>query len=91
MIVAFQWEPGAYSQEAIAGYFGPVETLPCESFETVFSMVASARSEAGLIPIENSLAGSSFHDFHHLIFHPLLQVVRTGLDYLAINPSADLT
>lgn len=63
MIVAFQGEPGAYSQEAIAGYFGPVETLPCESFEAVFAAVTSVRSHAGMIPIENSLAGSIHQNY----------------------------
>ena len=63
MIVAFQGEPGAYSQEAIAGYFGPVDTLPCESFEAVFTAVTSARSNAGMIPIENSLAGSIHQNY----------------------------
>jgi prephenate dehydratase len=63
MIVAFQGEPGAFSQEAIAGFFGPVETLPCESFEAVFAAVTSTQSNAGMIPIENSLAGSIHQNY----------------------------
>ena len=71
MIVAFQGEPGAYSQEAIAGYFGPVETLPCQSFEAVFAAVTSQASDAGLIPIENSLAGSIHQNYDLLLRHAL--------------------
>jgi prephenate dehydratase len=71
MLVAFQGEPGAYSQEAIAGYFGPVETLPCESFEAVFAAVTSRAGDAGLIPIENSLAGSIHQNYDLLLRHEL--------------------
>jgi prephenate dehydratase len=71
MIVAFQGEPGAYSQEAIAGFYGPVETLPCESFEAVFEAVTSGRSDSALIPIENSLAGSIHQNYDLLLRHEL--------------------
>ena len=58
MRVAFQGEPGAYSEEAGYGYFDAPEMIPQESFESVFAVIASGKCESGLIPIENSLAGS---------------------------------
>ena len=39
MKVAFQGEPGAYSEQAVFNYFGNVETKPCESFDVVFDSV----------------------------------------------------
>lgn len=71
MKVAFQGEPGAYSEEAIFGYLGTVETQPCETFEDVFVAVTSGESELGLIPIENSLAGSIHQNYDLLLRHNL--------------------
>ena len=53
MKVAFQGEPGAYSEQAVFNYFGEVETVPCESFDVMFDAVVSGRSDAALAPIEN--------------------------------------
>jgi prephenate dehydratase len=71
MTVAFQGEPGAYSEQAVFGYFGQVETWPCESFDQVFSEVGSGHCEFGLIPIENSLAGSIHQNYDLLLRHNL--------------------
>ena len=71
MKIAFQGEPGAYSEQAIFGYFGDVETQPCESFDTVFESVVSGACEFGLIPIENSLAGSIHQNYDLLLRHDL--------------------
>src|SRR5512137_562586 len=71
MRVAFQGEPGAYSEQAAYGYFGQVETLPCESFDAVFTAVTSGAAESGLIPIENSLAGSIHQNYDLLLRHDL--------------------
>lgn len=57
--VAFQGEPGAYSQQAALDYFGPgTATLPREKLEDVFDAVKSGEAEYGVVPVENSLEGS---------------------------------
>jgi prephenate dehydratase len=71
MSIAFQGEPGAYSEQAVFNYFGDVETKPCESFDVVFDSVVSGASAAGLIPIENSLAGSIHQNYDLLLRHDL--------------------
>src|SRR5215212_7044272 len=71
MKIAFQGEPGAYSEQAVFNYFGNVETKPCESFDRVFDSVVSNECEFGLIPIENSLAGSIHQNYDLLLRHDL--------------------
>jgi prephenate dehydratase len=72
MKVAFQGEPGAYSEQAVFNYYGAeVETLPCESFDAVFESIVSGESDSTLIPIENSLAGSIHQNYDLLLRHDL--------------------
>lgn len=71
MKVAFQGEPGAYSEQAVFDYFGNMETLPCESFDAVFDSVVANKSDMALIPIENSLAGSIHQNYDLLLRHNL--------------------
>src|SRR5512146_2003871 len=71
MKVAFQGEPGAYGEQAVFNYFGDVETQPCESFDAVFEAVVSGAADLGLIPIENSLAGSIHQNYDLLLRHDL--------------------
>ncbi len=57
--VAFQGELGAFSEDAVRTWFGPeVEPLPCREFREVGEAVRSGRVSAGLLPVENTLAGS---------------------------------
>jgi prephenate dehydratase len=71
MKVAFQGEPGAYSEQAAFEYLDQAETQPCESFEAVFEAVRSGQCELALIPIENSLAGSIHQNYDLLLEHEL--------------------
>lgn len=67
-IVAFQGENGAYSQEAIYQVFGPeVETLPCRTFKAVFEAVESGKAKYGMLPVENSTAGSIYEAYDLLL------------------------
>jgi len=71
MKVAFQGEPGAYSEQAIFNFYGNIETLPCESFDVMFDSVVSGESDLALAPIENSLAGSIHQNYDLLLRHDL--------------------
>ena len=72
MRVAFQGEVGAYSEAAALAHFGPgAETVPHESFEAVFAAVEAGACELGLVPIENSVAGSIHRNYDLLIQHSL--------------------
>lgn len=71
MKVAFQGELGAYSEEAGYGYFDAPEMVAQESFDDVFVAVTSGACHSGLIPIENSLAGSIYQNYDLLTRHDL--------------------
>jgi chorismate mutase/prephenate dehydratase len=59
MVVAFQGERGAYSEEAAFQFFGSsVQVKPCESVDDVFIAVDKEETQFGIVPIENSLEGS---------------------------------
>lgn len=57
--VAFQGERGAYGDEAVVRYFGATaQPIPRPTFASVFQAVTSGEVDSGLVPIENSQAGS---------------------------------
>ncbi|MEW5940601.1 MAG: prephenate dehydratase [Chloroflexota bacterium] len=71
MKVAYQGKDGAYSQQAVFEYFGAAEAVSCPSFEAVFDAVVSGECENGMIPIENSVAGSIHQNYDLLLRHNL--------------------
>jgi prephenate dehydratase len=57
--VAFQGEPGAYSDEAAHTWFGEgVEGVACREFRDVTRAVVNGRADFAVLPVENTLAGS---------------------------------
>lgn len=56
--IAFQGEPGAFSQIAARKLLGDaVHTVACPTFESLFSAIGDARADLILAPLENTLAG----------------------------------
>jgi prephenate dehydratase len=59
MRVAFQGEPGAFSEAAAVQLLGSgVRTVPRTTFEATFRAIAENDADALLVPVENTLAGS---------------------------------
>lgn len=75
--VAFQGEPGAFSEIAVHRYFESRETtaVPCRRFRDVFDGVLAGKAEFGVIPIENSLAGSIHENYDLLLQYPDIEIV----------------
>lgn len=70
--VAFQGERGAYSEQAVLSYFGlSVDPLPCRSMGDVFEAVEKGSAGAGMVPVENSFAGSINETYDLLLSHDL--------------------
>jgi prephenate dehydratase len=70
--VGYQGEPGAYSEEACLALFGQsIEAMPCDSFDHVFDGVESTQFHYGVVPVENSLAGSIHRNYDLLLQHDL--------------------
>ncbi len=65
--VGFQGERGAFSDEAVRIYFGKqAEPHPFRTFADVFRAVAAGEVDYGLVPVENSQAGS-INDVYDLL------------------------
>ena len=58
MKIAYQGEPGAYSEAAALRFSPNATTVPCESFDEVFAAVEGGKTTHGILPIENSIGGS---------------------------------
>lgn len=71
MRIAYQGEPGAYSEAAALRYSDHADLLPCESFEQVFTAVASGKATDGILPVENSIGGSIHRNYDLLLEHDL--------------------
>jgi prephenate dehydratase len=57
--VAFQGEPGAYSQAAAISFFKePIDAIPYPTFYEALDSTESKRSDYTILPVENSLEGS---------------------------------
>ncbi|MFA6936945.1 MAG: 3-deoxy-7-phosphoheptulonate synthase [Treponema sp.] len=64
-VCAYSGKKGAYAEQAIARYFDEkdVSPLALESFSEIFQAVVDGKADYGMVPIENSLAGSVFENY----------------------------
>lgn len=78
--VAFQGEPGAFSQEAVHQLFGKnTPVLACNNFESVFLALDGGKVDAAVVPIENTLAGSVHENYDHLLRFDVRIVAETNV------------
>ena len=70
--VSFQGERGAFSEIAALEYFGDIaEPVPQPWFDDAFDAVEHGHCDYGMLPIENSLAGSIHVNYDLLLKHNL--------------------
>jgi prephenate dehydratase len=67
MRIAYQGEPGAFSEAAARQVNADAELVPCRSFEDVFDSVNAGPAVYGVLPIENSIGGSIHRNFDLLL------------------------
>lgn len=92
--VAFQGELGAFSEEAVRTWFGPsVEPLPCREFRQVGEAVRLGSVAGGLLPVENSLAGTVQAAYDVLLDPELVvvgEVIRPIRHFLLGTPGSSI-
>ena len=71
MRIAYQGEPGAYSEAAALRFTDHADLLACESFEQVFEAVDQSKATHGILPVENSIGGSIHRNYDLLLEHDL--------------------
>jgi prephenate dehydratase len=80
MRVAFQGEPGAFSEAAAIQLLGPeITTIPRATFDAVFRAISENAADALLVPVENSLAGSVVRVYDLMLENALTITAETIL------------
>jgi len=93
MKIAYQGEPGAFSEAAARRVDHDAQLIPCRSFEEVFSAVDAGPATHGVLPIENSIGGSIHRNYDLLLEHELPIVAEVELPvvhHLLALPGATL-
>ena len=68
LTVAFQGEPGAFSEEAAVRFFGTdAVLLPCPTLREAFTAVVTGVAERAVVPVENSHTGSIMEAYDLLL------------------------
>src|SRR5205809_1429260 len=93
MRIAYQGEPGAFSEAAARRIDAEAQLVPCRNFEEVFESVDAGPSAYGVLPIENSIGGSIHRNYDLLLAHELpifAEVELPVVHHLLALPGATL-
>ena len=92
MSIAYQGEPGAYSEAAALKFSPHADVLPCDRFEAVFDAVERRRATHGILPVENSVGGSIHRNFDLLAEYdlPIVGEVELLVDHCLIVPTTSI-
>src|SRR5262245_8103014 len=93
MKIAYQGEPGAFSEAAARRLEADAQLVPCRSFEEVFASVDAGPATHGVLPIENSIGGNIHRNYDLLLSHELPIVAEVELavvHHLLALPGATL-
>ncbi len=93
--VAFSGESGAFAEQALLRAFGEeAPRLAVDSFPAVFDAVLEDKARYGIVPVENSLAGSVHENYDLFIRYPDIGIVGELklriVHCLIAHPDADL-
>jgi prephenate dehydratase len=79
MKIAYQGEPGAFSEAAARRVDHEAQLVPCRTFEEVFEAVDAGSATHGCLPFENSIGGSIHRNYDLLLAHDLPIVAEVEL------------
>ena len=88
--VAYQGEPGAYSERAVLALFPDADPMPCDTIRLAFSRVTSGEADFGVVPVENSQAGSVNETYELLLRSTLVTItgeVVIRVDHALLAPA----
>lgn len=92
--VGYQGEPGAYSEDAARRFFGDCEAEPLPTVRAVFERVEIGADDYGVVPLENSQAGSINETYDLLLRHgpEIVGEVIVRVDHVLLGiPGTDLS
>ena len=75
-VCVFSGKKGAYAEQAIENFFDDMavaETV--NSFDEIFQAVVDGKAEYGMVPIENSTAGSVYNNYDNLTRYEDISIV----------------
>lgn len=75
-VCVFSGNKGAYAEQAIESFFDDMaESQTVSSFDEIFQAVVDGKAEYGMVPIENSTAGSVYNNYDNLTRYEDISIV----------------